>query len=233
MYTLICQLVVLTGLACLVVAWVRAWPYPSPVIRRFLPPRLRWPEAQIRAMLDTGRLHPGYLAFFNRDPVRDVSAGEDLLAPADGLLLSAETAGAVRYIVIALSFWDVHVQRSPLAGRVRTIETLGDAFRDGEGRDFAFLAAKHCPVQKRIVIDAGADEIAIRLVTSIAARRIEVWPSPGDSLARGERLGRILLGSTVVLEVPMHMRCALSPGVRVRAGETVLVTRDRATSPAR
>lgn len=217
------QIVVLIGLAGLLAAWARAWPYPSPVVRALLPAQQRWPEAQIREMLAAGRFHPRYLGFFNRDPLRTPPPGSDLLAPADGLLLSVEVRDDVRYIVIALSFWDVHVQRCPLAGRLISIDTLGDVYRDGEGRDFIFLAAKHSPVQKRLVLATEHGPVAVRLITSVAARRIEVWPTLETQLARGERIGRILLGSTVVLEVPADWGCLATPGQRLRAGETPLV----------
>lgn len=197
------------------------FPYPSPLVRRWLPARKRWPEAQIREWLRTGRYHRAYLDYFYRDPERVAPAGNDVLAPADGLITSAEVRAGVRYLVIALTFWDMHIQRSPLDGRVLGVEEHGDDWMDGEGRDFAFLREKHCPVQKRVVIatPAGA-EVAVRLITSIAARRIETWVDVGTTIERGQRMGRILLGSTVVLELPEHMELRVRVGERVVAGET-------------
>lgn len=224
------QIAILLVLAGLLVSLARHWPYPAPAVRRLLPAERRWPEAQIREMLEAKRFHPRYLAFFNRDPARTPPARPGLLAPADGRLLSHDCRDGIRYIVIALTFWDVHVQRSPVAGRVREVQAQGDAYRDGEGRDFAFLAAKQCPVQTRVVIDSELGPIAVRLITSVAARRIEVWHQPGAVLARGERLGRILLGSTVVLEVPDRLVCCIAPGERVRAGESIVVEAE-ATAP--
>lgn len=217
------QLVVLGALAGCLALLVHHWPYPSPLLRPLLPARQRWPEAQIRGWLKSGRFHPRYLAFFDRDPARHAPPGPALVAPADGLITSLDVRNGIRYIVIALSFWDMHVQRSPVGGRVESVDRLGADFTDGEGREFAFLRAKRCPVQTRVVLRADAGTVAIRQITSLAARRIETWVALGDEVARGARIGRIRLGSTVVLEVPEAWRCMTRVGMRVRAGETPLV----------
>ena len=205
--------------AAIALLWIY-FPYPSPLIRRWLPMRKRWPEAQIRDGLRTGKFQPSYLRHFYRDPERIAPEGDGVLAPADGVVTSAEVRDGVRYLVIALTFWDMHVQRSPLAGRVLRVDAQGDGLMDGEGRDFAFLREKRCPVQKRVLIETAAGEFAVRLITSLAARRIETWVAAGDEVARGQRIGRILLGSTVVLELPATAVLRVCVGERVWAGET-------------
>ncbi|KEZ77880.1 phosphatidylserine decarboxylase [Salinisphaera hydrothermalis] len=217
------QLVVLGVLVVALMLLRRHWPYPSPLIRPFLPPQRRWPEAQIRGWLRTKRFHPGYLAFFDRDPERIVPSGPALLAPADGLVTSVDCRDGIRYIVIALSFWDMHVQRSPATGRVVSVERLGATYTDGEGRDFAFLRDKYCPVQARTLFECNAGRVAVRQITSVAARRIETWVVPGQPVERGQRMGRIRLGSTVVLEADASLACRVAVGERVRAGETALL----------
>jgi len=226
----ILQGVILVALIVALALWAAFFPHPSPLVRRFLPPRKRWPEMQIRGWLQKGRFQPAFLKYFNRDPERAPPPGESVLAPADGLVTSADERGGIRYLVIALSFWDMHVQRSPLSGKVVKVNTHGDGFMDGEGREFAFLRNKRCPVQKRLVLDTSAGEIAVRLITSLAARRIETWVSAGDSVVRGQRIGRILLGSTVVLELPADADLQVNVGDRVWAGETpVAEIRDSAS----
>lgn len=145
-----------------------------------------------------------------------------MLAPADGLITSADVHDGIRYLVIALSFWDMHVQRSPLAGRVVSVTAHGETFMDGEGREFAFLREKTCPVQKRLVMATQSGLVAVRLITSLAARRIETWVNEGEEIGRGQRIGRILLGSTVVLELPAAIGLHVKVGDRVRAGETLV-----------
>ena len=223
MTILVLQIVILCLVAAAIVLWALYFPYPSPLIRRWLPPRKRWPETQIRAWLKRGEFQRAFLRHFYSDPERIAPPGNSMLAPADGLVTSAQVHDGVRYLVIALSFWDMHVQRSPVAGRVLDVASHGDGFMDGEGREFAFLREKSCPVQKRLVIATdAAGQIAVRLITSLAARRIETWVRAGEQIERGQRIGRILLGSTVVLELPPSMSLLVRPGDRVWAGETAV-----------
>ena len=214
------QIVILCLVAVAVLLCGIYFPYPSPLMRRWLPPRKRWPEMQIRGWLKRGKFQRAFLGHFYSDPERTAPPGDSMLAPADGLVTSADARGGVRYLVIALSFWDMHVQRSPVAGKVIGVESHGDDFMDGEGREFAFLREKTCPVQKRLVIATDAGPAAVRLITSLAARRIETWVKEGDEVTRGQRIGRILLGSTVVLELPATTKLLVREGDRVWAGET-------------
>lgn len=215
--------VLIIAICCLLLGlWLWYFPYPSPLIRSFLPPRKKWPEQLIRRWIRSGKYSEAYLRYFYRDPERTVPPEPGLVAPADGIFSSGEVQGGIRYLVIALSFWDMHIQRCPSDGVVVSVEDDGDVFTDGEGREFAFLREKHCPVQKRIVFDTPDGRIAVRLITSLAARRLEVWVRPGECVERGQRLGKILLGSTVVLEIPEHWKITESPGQRVRAAETLI-----------
>ena len=81
------------------------------------------------------------------------------------------------------------------------------------------------PVQTRIALETDIGPVAIRLITSVAARRIETWVHAGEQIRRGQRVGRILLGSTVVLEVPDEYVCTCELGSHVRAGETILAAK--------
>ena len=222
MTILILQVVVLYLVVTAIALWAFYFPYPSPLVRRWLPPRKRWPEMQIRKWLKSGRFQRAFLGHFYSDPERSAPPGHSMLAPADGLVTSTEVRDGVRYLVIALSFWDMHVQRSPARGIVVSAQSHGNDFVDGEGREFAFLREKSCPVQKRLVIATDAGQVAVRLITSVAARRIETWVWDGDIVERGQRIGRILLGSTVVLELPAATKLFVRAGDRVWAGETAV-----------
>lgn len=223
------QILILGVLASAIALLVAYFPYPSPFIRRWLPASKRWPERQISEWLRNGKFQRSFLNYFDRDPERVVPEGDKVLAPADGLVTSAEVCDGVRYVVIALTFWDMHVQRSPLSGHVVRVESHGDDYMDGEGRNFVFLREKTCPVQKRVMLATAAGPLAVRLITSLAARRIETWVREGETVVRGQRIGRILLGSTVVLELPVGMKLLVRVGERVRAAETAIA--DGLSSP--
>lgn len=218
------SIILITVCLAVLVLWALYFPNPSPLIRPLLPPKQRWPEAQIRQWVQAGRPPKSFLRFFERDPERCVPTVAGLVAPADGVVTSATIRAGTRYVVIALSFWDIHVQRSPCDGVVESVDAMGNAYTDGEGRDFAFLREKRCPVQTRIAIRSPRGVVAVRLITSLSARRLQTWFSPGDEVTRGQRLGRIRLGSTVVLEMPAAWDYALTDRQRVRAGETLVET---------
>ncbi len=227
MKTLYYQLVILA--LCMVVIWLWAvrFPYPSPIIMDFLSPKKKWPEDQVAAWVTSDNIDDGFLSFFYRDPDRVIPAGDNMVAPADGEVIYIDEKDDMKYMVIALTFWDVHVQRSPVAGKIVAIEDAGDRLMDGEGRNMVYLQEKVSPVQKVVTIDSEEwGLIKVRLITSLLARRLEVWHEVGDRIDKGERLGLIHLGSTVVLDLPRDLVTKVKVGDRVVAGETILYARE-------
>lgn len=222
---LVIQLVLLLVCAYLVWGFASRFPYPSPVIHSWLTPKQRWPAPQISAWVLADQVDPKFLEFFYRDPDRKVPPGDNVVAPADGVVNQISTHDGVQYIVIALSYWDVHVQRHPAAGTVVEVLDQGDTWMDGEGRNMVFLRDKVSPVQKVVIYDTAWGRVGLRLITSLMARRIEVWSKVGAKAGKGERMGRILLGSTVVLELPAGVPLRIRVGQRVVAGETVIAER--------
>lgn len=169
------------------------------------------------------------LAFF-RDPHRDIPGGAGLLvAPADGKVTEVARVesipgidGPALRISIFLSVFDVHINRSPCAGRV-----VNTDYRRGE-----FLDARHpeCGVRNEAMKVAIAPESGIPgpvFVTQIAgliARRIICRVKQGDSLTRGERFGLIKFGSRTELVMPWNegVKPAVQVGDKVKGGETVI-----------
>jgi phosphatidylserine decarboxylase len=204
------------------------FPYPSPLTSPFLAPEQRWSEAQIKGWVESGTFDPGFVRFFMRDPERLVPPGDNLVAPSDGVVKEIVRTADAAYFVIGLSFWDVHVVRSPVAGVVTNVEEEGlSIFRDrSESAQLVFLKGKAGPVQKIVTIAVGEGSYKVRLITSWWASRIKVSAAVGQPIRKGERLGRILLGSTVVLDAPTGMRFDPPEGSRVVGGETVIATPD-------
>lgn len=202
------------------------FPYPSPLVKPFLSPKLRWPTEQVMNWIETQNIDPGFKKFFYRDPERYVPGGANLVAAADGLIQKAAFRDNTTYLVIGLSFWDVHVVRTPIAGIVKSVETEGvyysrypsHARYDAE----LFLRGKAAPVQQIVALQTSMGDVKVRLITSYWASRIKVWVYPGEHLDKGQRLGRILLGSTVVVELPGKVDFVVKRMQHVTAGETVI-----------
>lgn len=225
--TIYVQLAILAACLMVIGLWATRFPYPSPLIMDYLTPQKRWPTQQVADWVTSGNIDEGFMSFFYRDPDRIVPEGDNMVAPADGEVIFIDEKDGTKYIVIALTFWDVHVQRSPVGGTIVNIEDAGDTLMDGEGRDMVYLKEKVSPVQKVVHIDSEEwGLIKVRLITSLLARRLEVFHEIGDTIDKGERLGLIHLGSTVVIDVPDDYVLSVNRGDRVVAGETIMFKRE-------
>jgi phosphatidylserine decarboxylase len=205
------------------------FPYPSPLIKPFLPPRERWPTEQIMAQVDSRKFDWGFVDYFNRDPERTVPAGTDPVSPADGIVKGFEVVDGMTEFVVNLSFWDVHVVRTPVAGVVKSIEQGGSVFlRSFDEHEKAQLAddialrGKDAPVQAIVTLATAKGDVRVRLITSYWASRLLIWVHEGQHLTKGERIGRILLGSTVAAEFPGKVTFSVRPDQRVVGGETII-----------
>lgn len=169
-----------------------------------------------------GALTLGIAAFF-RDPRRDVPRDPRLiLSPADGRIVGisegppGDPAGT-RCVSIFLSIFNVHVNRSPVEGRIAEIRytpgTFLPAFRE---------KASELNEQNLIALENERGGLAFKQIAGLIARRIRCWKKPGDLVAQGEKVGFITFGSRVDLYVPHTARLKVGMGDVVRGGTTVM-----------
>jgi phosphatidylserine decarboxylase len=166
----------------------------------------------------------GFFAYFFRDPDRNVPQAPGLVvSPADGRVMfagpaEAETGppGAWLQIAIFLSPVDVHINRSPVAGRVTKID-----YRPGR-----FLPAYDARAGENelneIWVDADGTSVVFRQVVGILARRIVCRIHEGQEVQRGERIGLMKFGSRMDVFLPRSAELCVREGDYVVAGETVL-----------
>lgn len=166
-----------------------------------------------------------FVVFFFRDPERVTPQGEGLIvAPADGKVVKIDPAyqmeeypGGAVGVSIFLSVFNVHVQRTPLDGKV-----LRKVYNPGK-----FLAAWDHKAsmdneQTLLALDTKAGVIGVKQIAGLIARRIVNWSSVGQELAAGERFGLIRFGSRVDLIMPAGVEVTVKVGDTVTAGETVM-----------
>ena len=228
---LVIQAAILACCVLVLAEFAGNFPWPSPVIKPFLPPRERWPAAQIVAWVESQKYDPAFVDFFYRDPERAVPGGKNPVSPADGVVQATLYDNQMAELVVGLSFWDVHVVRTPVAGVVKSIEPGGriDFRRLSEipetkfikDEDYAFRG-KDAPVQAIITVATDEGDVKIRMITSYWASRLRVWVHEGEHLQKGQRIGRIVLGSTVAVAFPPEVRFSLRKMQRVVAGETII-----------
>ena len=177
---------------------------------------------------------PSALYWLTRDPERHGPRGPGLiLAPADGTVLLVEQTSAPCWmtgpawrIAIFLSLFDVHVQRSPMAGRIAYSERQpGGHYPAMQGR--AAANAGHW-----LGLEGANGPLLVLRTAGRVARRVTATAALGAELDQAQRIGRILLGSRTEVYLPLAARPIVSVGQHVRAGETV-IARWSASEPPR
>jgi len=171
-------------------------------------------------------------AFF-RDPIRTTPRGENLIiAPADGLitmiskvpppreLAGPEGLADAEYtrVSIFMSVFDVHINRSPVAGRVRKVAYVPGKFVNAE----LDKASEDNERQNMIVETASGVRIGFTQIAGLVARRILTFVREGQEVEAGERVGLIRFGSRVDVYLPQGTGPRVLLGQRAIAGETVL-----------
>ena len=163
-----------------------------------------------------------FLKWFDRDPERTIPTGPGIIvSPADGIVQGVVMVQESQHIVIEMRYTDVHVQRVPMDGEV--ISIMGDGEKIPEGSNpYQYIQEKMMPYQKRTVFKTEIGDVAVRQITSFFAVRVRVFLKLGEMVKRGQRLGNILAGSTVVLEIPKGIDVFVEKNQEVIAGETIL-----------
>jgi len=159
-----------------------------------------------------------FVAFFFRNPNRAIpSDPRVIVSPADGRVVKVERVGKVTKLSIFLSIFDVHVNRSPMAGRIETIDYKRGKFRP------AFNHAASVENERNIVMVAQGDiKLVFTQIAGIIARRIVCWKKVGDDVAKGEIIGLIRFGSRVDVLFPAGTEATVEPGMRVRGGSSAI-----------
>jgi phosphatidylserine decarboxylase len=165
------------------------------------------------------------VAAFFRDPQREVPADDAaVVAACDGRVLSVErlrdrrfSDGDLLRVAVFLSVLDVHVNRSPVAGRV------SDFFVTDGGFAAAMNPAAEHNVAAYTVLDTTRGPVVVAQRTGLIARRIVQRAPVGALLAKGERFGLIRFGSRTDVYLPADQaRAVVGPGDRVLGGSSVI-----------
>lgn len=159
-----------------------------------------------------------FCLYFFRDPERIPPAGRLLIAPADGKVVAVKIleTGETR-VSIFLNIFNVHVNRTPLPGKVTTV-----VYQKGKFLNASHEAASSENEQNTLIIDGEATRVTCRQIAGLIARRIVCYKHAGDSVAPAERIGYIKFGSRVDVIYGPEWRTTIMPGARVSAGRSVL-----------
>lgn len=163
-----------------------------------------------------------FFLWFFRDPKREIPSGPgQIVSPADGVVTAADwlemPSGSRLRLSIFLNVFDVHVNRSPVAGVVKLYE-----FRKGQFMNAMNAESVLHNEQTMVVIDAGGYEVGFKQIAGLLARRIVCRVRVGDKVERGQRIGLIKFGSRVDVLMPAEADLKVKTGSRVKGGSTVL-----------
>lgn len=169
------------------------------------------------------------IAYFFRDPDRVTPLRDGLvIAAADGEITSVESVfppselglddGERVRVSTFLSVLDVHINRSPVAGRIKRSVYVPGAFLNAADDK----ASEENERRAMIVEMRDGTQIAVVQIAGLIARKIVSFANEGDGLGVGERFGLIRFGSRVDVYLPPGKIAAVAVGQRAVAGETIL-----------
>ena len=166
-----------------------------------------------------------FVLFFFRNPNRAIPPDElSLVSPADGVVMDVERVfedqflnGESIRVRIFLSIFNVHVNRSPMAG-----EVVFRAYRPGQMIPAFKSHASELNEKNYVGIRNQHLQILVTQVTGFIARRIVCWVNKGDKVTRGKRFGLIKFGSCTEIFVPTDVEIKISPGDKVRGGVSII-----------
>ncbi len=163
-----------------------------------------------------------FFLWFFRDPERGIpDAAGALVSPGDGKVtdVSIVTVGGEKRarISIFLSVFDVHVNRSPIAGIIREVR-----YQRGKFLNAMNQASAEQNEQNIVRVEGDGQVVVFKQIAGLLARRIVFHPKVGDRLERGQRVGLIKFGSRVDVLFDAAADLQVKVGDRVRGGASVL-----------
>jgi len=164
----------------------------------------------------------GFFLWFFRDPERVISAAQGaIVSPADGKVTDVSTVeqnGDRRTrISIFLNVFNVHVNRSPIAGVITDVK-----YKTGKFRNAMSTVSAGLNEQNIVTVEGDGGTVVFKQIAGLLARRIVFTKKLGDHVARGERVGLIKFGSRVDVIFAADAEMKVRVGDNVKGGSSVL-----------
>jgi phosphatidylserine decarboxylase len=159
-----------------------------------------------------------FMMYFFRDPERTVPTAPGLIvSAADGRVTRIDETEDHKVVSVFLSPLDVHINRSPIAGKVLKISYIKGHKKPATSDEASLINERNS-----LLIEGEHVTLTCTQIAGILARRIVCWPREGAKLERGQRFGLIKFSSRTDLQFPKDCEVLVSIGDRVRGGETVI-----------
>ncbi|MBL0157585.1 MAG: phosphatidylserine decarboxylase [Bryobacterales bacterium] len=161
-----------------------------------------------------------FCLWFFRDPDRAVPTGPVAVSPADGKVILIKRKPESTRVSIFLNVFDVHVNRSPIAGKIVDVTYKPGKFLVAS-KDEASLDNE----MNTLTVDGHGTVVQFSQIAGLIARRIVCYKKPGDYVTAGERIGLIKFGSRVDITFGPEWQLEVQEGQRVSAGSSILARR--------
>ena len=166
-----------------------------------------------------------YFCYFFRNPKRQIITDDSaILSPADGTvtdIVPLETDEFVKEpcnkVIIFMSVFNVHVNRSPIQGKIKLQKYFCGRFRPAYKDTVGFENEHHV-----LGIENGRVRISVKQIAGILARRIVSFVTLDDDLKQGELYGMIKFGSCLEVVMPKKVEIMVEKGQKVAGGQTIL-----------
>lgn len=164
-----------------------------------------------------------FCLYFFRDPTIEITKGDNLvISPCNGTVLEVSENETEKLVRVFLSVLDVHLQRSPVAGKVVSVEHKPGKFLK------AIDPKAHIVNEQNIItVENKNGKYIVKQIAGILARRCVSWVKPGDVLKVGDKIGVIKFSSQVDLHMPKKSNIRVQVGDKVVGGITVFATLNR------
>lgn len=165
------------------------------------------------------------VAQFFRDPAREMTREADaVVAPVDGKVIKIEetvcpyTGEQTKMISIFMNVFNVHSQKTPVAGKIEKVEYFLGTFLNA-------ALEKASEQNERNAVTVMTDEgyrVCFVQIAGLVARRILCYKLVGDVVKKGERYGFIRFGSRVDIYLPMQAQICVAIGDKTTGVESVI-----------
>lgn len=159
-----------------------------------------------------------FMIYFFRNPSREIPSEPDIIvSPADGTVTRVEENEQGKFISIFLSPLDVHVNRSPIAGKVSKINYVFGKKMPATSNNASLVNERNS-----LLIEGEKIDVTVTQIAGIVARRIVCWSKEGDNLERGQLFGLIKFSSRTDLQMPANVEVLVKLDDKVKGGETII-----------
>jgi phosphatidylserine decarboxylase len=158
-----------------------------------------------------------FCLYFFRDPKITITKGTGLiLSPCNGTVLEITENKTEKIVRVFLSILDVHLQRSPISGKVVSVE-----YKSGKFLKAMAPQAHIVNEQNIITIENENTKCIVKQIAGIFARRCVAWVKQGDVLNIGDKIGIIKFSSQVDLHMQKNVDIKVKTGEKVVSGITI------------